>query len=138
LLDNCGDSLLDAPLEAHRVGTGGYIPQALAYHRLRQHGSCGGAVTSDVVGFLGHFLDELGADLLVRVLELDFLGDAHTIVGDGWSTPLLLQHDIAALGSKGHLHGVGEDIHPSLEATPRFSVELNQFGHVLRSPVRVI
>src|SRR4029453_17416214 len=99
--------------------------QALSDHRLGQHCCSSGAVARNVVGLLGNFLDELGTDLLVRVLELYFLGDAHPIVGDGWSTPLLLKHDIAALRSKGHFDGVGEDVHPSLEATPRFSIELN-------------
>ena len=130
--DDCRDGLLDAPLQAHRVGAGGHVAQALADHRLGQDGRRRGAVSGDVVGLLGNFLDELGADLLVRILELDLFGDAHAIVGDGRGTPLLLQHDVAALGSKGHLDGVGEDIHPALEAAPCLSVELNQFGHVLR------
>src|SRR6267154_1935411 len=49
------------------------------------------AITRDVVGLLRNFLDELGADLLPRVLELDLLGDGDTIVGDGGSAPLLLE-----------------------------------------------
>jgi hypothetical protein len=62
-------------LRRHRVGAGGDVAQALADQRLGQHGGGGGAVTGDVVGLLGDLLDELGADLLVRVLELDLLGD---------------------------------------------------------------
>jgi hypothetical protein len=58
------------------------------------------------------------ADLLVRVLQLDFLGDGHTIVGDRGSAPLLLEHHVAALGAEGYLHGVGELVHAALEAAP--------------------
>ena len=76
LLGDGVDGGLDATLEAHRVGTRGHVAQALADHRLGEDGGRGGAVTGDVVGLLGDFLDELGADLLVRVLELDLLGDA--------------------------------------------------------------
>jgi hypothetical protein len=130
LLHDGGDSLLDALLEAHRVGAGGHVAQALTDHRLSQHGGGGGAVARDVIGLLGDLFDELRTDLLVRVLEVDLLGDAHPIVGDGRRTPLLLQHDVAALGSKGHLDGVGEDVHPPLEAAACLSVELNEFGHV--------
>ena len=70
------DAGLDAPLEGHRVGAGGHVAQALADHRPGEHGGGGGAVAGDVVGLLGDLLDQLGADLLVGVLELDLLGDA--------------------------------------------------------------
>ena len=64
-LDGCGDAGFDAALEAHRVGAGGEVAQAAADHRPREHGGGGGAVTGDVVGLLGDFLDQLGADALV-------------------------------------------------------------------------
>jgi hypothetical protein len=72
------DGGLDALLQGHRVGAGGHVAQALAHHAPGEHGGGGGAVTGDVVGLLGDFLDELGADLLVRILELDLLGDRDT------------------------------------------------------------
>src|ERR671930_1180955 len=96
-LDRDLDRLLDAALEAHRVGAGGDVAQALADQRLGQHGGGGGAVTGDVVGLLGDLLDELGPDLLPRVLELDLLGDRYAVIGDRGSAPLLLQHHVAAL-----------------------------------------
>src|SRR4029078_2762593 len=97
-----------------RVGAGGHVAQALADHRLGQHGRRRRAVTGDVVGLLGDFLDELGPDLLVGVLQLDLLGDAHTIVGDGGRAPLLLEDDVAALGAERDLDRVGELGYPSL------------------------
>ena len=106
------DGLLDAALERHRVGAGGDVAQALAHQRLGEHGGGGRAVTGDVVGLLGDLLDELGADLLVRVLELDLLGDGDTVVGDRGGAPLLLEHDVAALRAEGHLDGVGEMFMP--------------------------
>src|SRR6476469_8570770 len=55
------DGRLDALLQAHRVGAGGHVAQALAHHRPRQNRGGRGAVTGDVVGILGDVLDELGA-----------------------------------------------------------------------------
>src|SRR4029453_1649586 len=83
----------------------------------------------DVVGLLRYFLDELGADLLVRLLELDLLGDAHTIVGDGGRTPLLLEHDVAGLGTESDLDGVRERAHATPEAAPGLLIESNQLRH---------
>ena len=133
LLGDGLDGLLDAPLERHRVGAGRDVAQALADQRLGEHGRGGRAVTGDVVGLLGDLLDELGADLLVRVLELDLLGDGDTVVGDRGGAPLLLEHDVAALGAEGHLDGVGEDVHAPLEAATGLLVESNDLGHVRES-----
>ena len=85
-------------------------------HRLGEHGGRGGAVTGDVVGLGGDFLDELGAHVLERVLELDLLGDRHTVVGDRRGAALLVEHHVAALRAERHLDGVGELVDARLEA----------------------
>ena len=124
------DGGLDALLEGHRVGAGGHVAQALADHRPGQHGGGGGAVTGDVVGLLGDFLDQLGADLLVRVLELDLLGDGDAVVGDRGGAPLLVEHDVAALRAEGDAHGVGELVHAALERPAGLLVECDDLGHL--------
>ena len=129
------DGLLDAPLERHRVRARGHVAQTLADQRLGQHGGGGGAVTGDVVGLLRHFLDQLGPDLLPRVLELDLLGDRHTIVGDGGRAPLLLQDDVAATRAQRHLDGVGEGVHAALEPAARLLVERDHLRHGVLSSV---
>ena len=123
------DGGLDAPLEAHRVGPGGDVAQALADHRPRQHGGRRGAVTGDVVGLLGDLLDQLGADLLVGVLELDLLGDRDAVVGDRGGAPLLLQDDVAALRAERDAHGVGELVHAGFEPAASLGVEGDHLGH---------
>src|SRR3984885_4261330 len=112
------DGRLDAALKRHRVGAGGDVPQALAHQRLGEHGRRRRAVTGNVVGLLSYFLDQLGTDLLPRVLELDLLGDGHAIVGDRGGSPLLLEYHVPALGAEGYLHGVGKLVHAALEAAP--------------------
>ena len=110
------DGGLDALLQRHRVGAGGDVAQALADHGPGEHGGGRRAVTGDVVGLLGDFLDELGADLLVGVLELDLLGDGDAVVGDRGGAPLLLEHDVAALRAERDLDGVGELVHAASRA----------------------
>jgi hypothetical protein len=56
-------------------GAGGDVAQALADHRPGEDGRGRRAVTGDVVGLLRDFLDQLGADALVGVLEVDLLRD---------------------------------------------------------------
>ena len=128
-LDGGVDGGLDALLQRHRVGAGGHVAQALVDHGPGQDGGGGGAVTGDVVGLLGDFLDELGADLLVGVLELDLLGDGDAVVGDRGGAPLLVQHDVAALGAEGDADRVGQLVHAALEGAAGLLVERDDLGH---------
>ena len=118
LLDrgDCGlDTLLDATLDRHRVGAGGDVAQSLAHHRPGENRCGRRAVTGDVVGLLGDFLDELGADALEWILEVDLLRDGNTIVGDRGGAPLLVEDDVAALGAKRHADRVGQRVHSGLK-----------------------
>src|SRR6185312_14725296 len=81
LLDDGLNSLFDAALQGQRVGAGCNVAQAFLDEGLCQHGCRGGAVACNVVSLLGDFLDQLCADLLVRIVKFDFLGDGHTVVG---------------------------------------------------------
>ena len=137
LLDQGLGAELDAALEQHRVRAGGDVAHALVNDRLGQHGRGGGAVTGDVVGLGGGFLEELRAHVREGVLELDFLGDGHAVVGDGRRAELLVQRDVAALGTKGGLDRVGQDVDALLEGVPRLLVELNHLCHCLLPPLLV-
>src|SRR5690606_36843029 len=105
------------------------VAQALADQCLSEDGRGGGSVTGDVVGLLGDLLDELRTDLLVRVVELDLLGDRHTVVRDRGGAPLLLEDDVAATRAEGHLDCVGQDVQAALEATTGLLIESDDFCH---------
>lgn len=62
------------------------------------------------------------------VFELDFLGDGNAVLGDDGGAEGLFDHDVAALGSKGHLDGVGELIHAAGQFFTSFGVKQNFFG----------
>ena len=132
------DRGLDPPLQRHRVGAGGHVAQALVDHGPGQHGRRGGAVTGHVVGLLGDFLDQLGADLLEGVLEVDLLGDRHAVVGDGRGAPLLVQHDVAALGAERDADGVRQLVHAGLQAAAGVLVEGDDLGHLVYSSVSTL
>src|SRR5690606_4839054 len=114
-LDDLVAASLDATLEHHGVGAGGHVLEALVDDGLRQNGGGGGAITGDVVGLGGGFLEELGAHVLKRVLQFNFLGDRHAVVGDGGAAPLLVQGNVATLGTESGLDGICHSIDASLE-----------------------
>ena len=128
------DGLLDAPLERDGVGAGRDVAQAFADERLGEHDRGGGAVAGDVVGLLGDLLDELRADLLERVVELDLLGDRDTVVRDRGGAPLLLEHDVATARAERHLDGVGQDVEAALEAATGLLVESDDLCHGVSRP----
>ena len=123
------DGLLDAALQADRVGAGRDVAQAFADERLGEHDRGGRSVTGDVIRLLGDLLDELRADLLVRVVEFDLLGDRDTVVRDGGGAPLLLENDVATARAERDLDGVGQDVEAALEAATGLFVESNDLCH---------
>ena len=96
---------------------------------LGQHGCGGGAVACDVIGLLGDFLDQFGADTLIRIVQIDFLCDGNAIVGDGRSAVGLVKHHIAALRTKGDLDGVSELVETREHSLTSFVVICNHLCH---------
>ena len=70
-LDDGSATLFEATLQEHRVRASGDVAKTLVHDRLREDDRRGRAVTGDVVGLGGSFLEELRAHVLERVLELD-------------------------------------------------------------------
>ena len=96
---------------------------------LGEHGSGRGAIACDVIGLLRDFLDQLGADALVRLFKVDLLGDGDAIVGDGRSTVGLVEHDIAALRAQRDLDCVGELVETREHSLASFLVVCNDLCH---------
>ncbi len=114
---------LDAALHLDGVAAGGHIPEALIDDGLRENRRRGGAVTSHVVGLAGDLAHELGAHILVRIRELNLLGDGHAVLGDGGGAPLLVQHHVAATRAQGHLDCVSDNIGPALQSAAGLLIE---------------
>ena len=102
-------------LSMPRLRSIGFRPAAtdlmpFGQHRLGQHRGRGGTVTGLVGGVRGDLLDHLGPHVLEPVLELDLLGDRDPVLGDRGRSEALFQDHVAALGTEGDLHRVGEDV----------------------------
>src|SRR5262249_6248612 len=94
----------------------------------------GGAVARKVAGLLGDFAHHLGAHVLELIVELDFLGDGHAVLGDTGCAVRFIEHDIAALGAERHFHRIGENIDAAKHLVAGIGRKFYVFGcHVLGS-----
>ena len=124
------DGLLDAALDVHRVRAGDDVLRALAVDRLREHGRGRRAVAGHVRRLARDLAHHLRAHVLERVLQVDFLGDRHAVLGDGRRAELLVEDDVAALGAERHLHRVGQLVDAAQNRLARLLAVHNLFCHV--------
>ncbi len=104
IVDHCLNGLLDALLNDHGVGTGGYVLKTLAHNRLGEQGRGGRAVAGYVLGLGSYFLDQLGAHVLKGILKFDFAGNGHAVTGDEGCAKFLIKDDIATLRAESNLN----------------------------------
>src|SRR5664279_848140 len=70
----------------------------------------------------------LCAHVLELVLELDFLGDRHTVLGDAGSAERLIEHDVAALGAERNFYSVRQDVDAVQHTVARIDGEFDVFS----------
>jgi len=87
------------------VRAGGNVLEPFGHYGLGEHHRGGGPVAGDVVGLGGDLVGHLGAHVLERVGQFDFLGDRNAVLGDLRRAERLLQQDVASGGPKGDLDG---------------------------------
>src|SRR5690606_14238127 len=62
------------------------------------------------------------------VLQFDFLGDRHAVLGDARRAERLFNHHVAALGAEGHLDGVRQNIDAAQNALASVAGEFYFLG----------
>ncbi len=124
------DGCVDAALEPGRVGAGRDVLQAGVDQGLGEHGRGGRAVTGDVVGLGRDRLDQLRAEVLVRVDQLDLASDRHAVVGDDRRAEGLVEHNVAAARAERDLDGVGQLVDTALERAAGLLIETEDLRHV--------
>ena len=87
------------PRLAHGVHAGRDRLAPSRTDRLRQDSSRGGAITGEIAGAGGDFLDHLRPHVLELVGKLNFLGDGDAVLGDAGHAVGLVQDDVAPLGA---------------------------------------
>ena len=70
---------------------------------------------ADVAGLLGDGVDELGAHVLERVGQVDFLGDRDAVLGDGRAAEGLVDDDVPAGRPERDADGLGQLLGPGEE-----------------------
>lgn len=97
LINDCFYGHHDSASDLHGVGAFADGVETLFGNGTGQHCGGGGAVAGFLVGVISHILHQLGADVLIFVLQVDALGYRHTILGDLRAAPALLDDDSATL-----------------------------------------
>ncbi len=123
------NGLIDAALQGHRVRARGNRLHAFAEDRLSQNGRGGGAVAGDVGGLRSNFANHLRAHVFERILQFDFLRDRDTVFGDVRTAELFLEDHVAALGTEGDFHRVGQLIHTAQDRLAGIFSVNNLFCH---------
>ena len=75
-------SLGDTAAQRHRIGAGGDHLQSFAEDPLGQHGGGGRAVARHVVRLAGRLFQQLGTQVLVRIVQFDLFRDRHAVFRD--------------------------------------------------------
>ena len=68
--------------------------------------------------------------LAARIVQIDLLGDGHTVVGDQGRAELLVEHDVAALGAERDLNGIGQLIDAGFQSLAGLVPALNHLRHM--------
>ena len=120
---------VDAAAQGHRIGPGGHHPQPFEIDRLGQQRGGRGAVAGHVAGLRGRFLDQLGAEVLEGVVQVDLLGHGDAVLGDLRRAPALVEHGVSAAGAQRADHGPGQLAHPGGQRLPSFVFKDQLFCH---------
>ena len=126
--DDVLDGLVHATFHEHGIDAADDGAEALVVDRLGQDGRGGGAVAGHVAGLGRNVADHAGADVLVLVLELDFLGHGDAVLGHRGRAEALLQDDVTPLGSERDLDGPGQLGDALADGVAGFLIESNLLG----------
>ena len=116
----------------NKDGVGAFLDgvNAAMDHALGQDRRGRRPVAGLLVGLVGDFVDELGAHVLDRVLQLDFPGDGNAVLANRGRAVAFVQGDVASLRPKGNLDRVGELVDPSDHLVAGGLPEIDVLSHV--------
>src|SRR6516164_9071404 len=84
---------IQSALDFDRACSGHDVAKPIGKNRVRQNGRRTGSVTHEVAGLFRRLAEHLGAEILLGILEIKFLGDGHAVIADDRRPPFLLDQD---------------------------------------------
>ncbi len=123
------------PREGHRVDAGGNPLQAFFENGLGQNRGSRRAVAGDVVRLAGGFLDQLGAEILERIVEFDVFGNRDAVFGHFGRAPTFVEHCIATARAQRAADSLGQFRNPRQQRLPGFIIVYDLLCHSRNPPV---
>ena len=132
LFDAChngSNGFVHTALQVHGVSAGGNILDAYANDGLCEDSGSGGAITCLVAGLGGNLLDELCAEVLGCVCQLNLFCYGNTVFSDVGSTILLVDNYIASFGTQCYFYCVSQLVNATLQRVSRLGIVCDFFCH---------
>jgi hypothetical protein len=99
---------IQASFQINGTGASHHVADAIGKNRMGQHGRGAGAVAHSIASALRCLPQHPGAEILLRVLQIEFLGDRHAVVADDRRSPALLDQHRLGFRSKRDAYRVAE------------------------------
>lgn len=125
------DGAVDALLDVGGVEAGLDLLEALLVDGAGQDGGGGGAVAGFVVGLVGDVLHQTGSDVHGLLADFDCLRDGDSVLGDFGAAVALVDQDVSAAGTEGHLDCVAQLSAAFEEFLASLGAEEELFGGVV-------
>src|SRR5262249_4388462 len=99
-----------------------------------EDGGGGGAVAGDVAGLLGDGVDQLGAHVLERIGQVDFLADGDAVLGDLRAAEALVEDHVTPGRPERDADGLGQLLGALQELLAGLVGVKQLFRHLVSSP----
>jgi hypothetical protein len=123
------DGEYDTALDVHRVHAGGDRLGALAGDRLAEQRRHSRTVAGELARLQCDLLEQLGADILELVGELDVACHRDAVLADAGRPERLVEHHVAALGPERDLHRIGQNADAAQQLLARLAAEPDLLGY---------
>jgi hypothetical protein len=117
----------ETALQIHCARARGDVANSFAENGMREKSGCSGAVADGVAGSFRRLTNHLRPEILLRVPQLNLLGDSHSVVANQRTAELLLNQHAFRLRAKGNTDRIGQDAGPAKNALASFVMKVKLF-----------
>ena len=124
-LDGGLGGTIQTALDVDGTGAGHDVSHAVGKDGVRQDRRRARSVTDVLAGLLGGLAQHLGAEVFLRILEVELLGDRHAVVADERHAPFLLDQNGLGFWTQRDADGICELSRPTQDLLARGRPEEN-------------